>query len=282
MKNKKIVDEKWGTPLHLYYKIMSILSKELPNFPNLIDMIDLCAVKSNRKCEKYFSPKDDSISMNWHEYGEWGWLALPYTGWYRSPFPEHKNKKMPRQGLFIRKAIEESKYGFKTISLIQTFPGERWWYWLIEKNPYCDYVNIVGRMRYEDGVLPRFSNSLVIFGIEKNSLSEDTRRKLETLLQEDHPRFDDWKLDYDWQLPEWKLPEWKSEWKSENKSKKYSFPNGRIWKNNKQQHCIFRYTENGIDYTLKKLSPDMAFSLLNDWRNGNKNSVHEYFKEVGN
>lgn len=39
---------------------------------------DLAAVEGTTKCKKFFSPKEDSLSQDWHKLNGWLWLNPPY------------------------------------------------------------------------------------------------------------------------------------------------------------------------------------------------------------
>ena len=72
--------------------------------------IDVCAVASNAKCERYFSPQDDGLSQ-------------PWTGvcWMNPPYGR-------TIGLWVAKAYAESRRGATVVCLVPARTDTAWWH----------------------------------------------------------------------------------------------------------------------------------------------------------
>lgn len=178
----------WETPQEIFEKIIDILSFDL-NI-NRDEMIDVACNEKNKKCKKYFTEQQNSIPIDWHNHGEWGWLSPPSAG-------KCRNMKGSIRILFTKKAVEESKYGFKTISLFEQKDGETWWHNLITLNPYAEYIKIIGRFPFVNAPSsPNFNSGIIIFGVKKGSLSKETIDNITYLLVYKHHDFFKWKQDF--------------------------------------------------------------------------------------
>jgi hypothetical protein len=180
----------WETPQFLFEKIIKILSSELDI--NREEMIDLACNGKNQKCDRYFTEQQNSLAIDWHNHGQWGWLAPPSSG-------KCRNIKGSLPILFVNKAVEESKYGFKTIALLEQKGGEPWHFNLIGLNPYVDFIKIIGRMPFVGTKRTgTFNSGIALFGVKKGYLSEkqNIKDQFESLLVYKHRDFFKWKKDF--------------------------------------------------------------------------------------
>ena len=71
--------------------------------------LDVCAEEYNKKCEVYFSPKDNALLQKW-------------TGvcWMNPPFGQ--------QGKWVKKAYKESQRGATVVCLLPSRTNTNWWH----------------------------------------------------------------------------------------------------------------------------------------------------------
>jgi|GEM_PF-1516840 len=112
--------------------------------------LDVCATRSNAKCERFYSKADDG-------------LAQPWTGtcWCNPPYRQIKH--------WLRKARESADFGATVVCLIVARPGSHWW---------NDYV-MTGELRFVHGRLwfvgaeapAPFPSAVVIFRPHSRAVS---------------------------------------------------------------------------------------------------------------
>jgi phage N-6-adenine-methyltransferase len=95
--------------------------------------IDLCAVNSNKKCEAYFSPQIDSLS-------------LPWCGscWCNPPYGRNITQK------WVRKASESVCNGSATrvVMLLPARTDTRWFHDYIYDKPNTEIRFLKGRLKF--------------------------------------------------------------------------------------------------------------------------------------
>lgn len=123
----------WATPQSFFDDLDSEFGFEL----------DVCALPSNAKCERYFTPADDGLSQTWSGVC---WMNPPY------------GKEI---GLWMRKAYLSSRQGATVVCLVPARTDTRWWH---------DYAMrgqirfIKGRLKFGDAKANApFPSAVVIF-----------------------------------------------------------------------------------------------------------------------
>lgn len=89
--------------------------------------VDVCATPENAKCQIYFSPQQDGLTIDWSAY-------YPRALWMNPPY----GKEI---GRWIRKAYDESTRGATVVCLIPSRTDTSWWH------DYC----LKGEVRYLRG-----------------------------------------------------------------------------------------------------------------------------------
>jgi|TARA_R100001015_G_C4549185_1_gene111443 phage N-6-adenine-methyltransferase len=127
----------WTTPNDFYKE----LNKEF-NFT-----LDPCCTKTNAKCKKFFTKKDDGLSKDW--FNETVFMNPPYGR-------EIKN--------WIKKAYEESLKGALVVCLIPARTDTTYWH------NYCmkgEIRFIKGRLKFSNKNSAPFPSAVVIFRNKK-------------------------------------------------------------------------------------------------------------------
>lgn len=106
--------------------------------------LDVCAVESNKKCEKYFSPEQDGLKQDWQGVC---WMNPPYGR---------------AIGAWVQKAFEASLNGATVVCLLPARTDTQWWH------EYCMQGEIrlfKGRLKFggSKNSAP-FPSAIVIFG----------------------------------------------------------------------------------------------------------------------
>lgn len=114
--------DSWSTPQFIVDWLKSL-------YP--ID-IDLCASPSNAKCEKYLTKEMEALTMEWSQFGSFGFCNPPYS-----------NIKP-----WIDKAVKEKDKGFTTVMLIPTPNGESYYHDVFRHA--SDIIFITGRLSFLD------------------------------------------------------------------------------------------------------------------------------------
>ncbi|QHZ55797.1 adenine methyltransferase [Brevibacillus sp. NSP2.1] len=125
--------EEWETPQEFFDKLNDEFGFQL----------DVCALPTNAKCERYFTPDDDGLHQEW-------------TGvcWMNPPYGREIGK-------WVKKAYESAKQGATVVCLLPARTDVKWWH------DYCMKAEIRlvrGRMKFvgADNMAP-FPNAVVIF-----------------------------------------------------------------------------------------------------------------------
>lgn len=128
--------DEWATPQDFFDAVASEFAFEL----------DVCALPSSAKCERYFGPEDDGLSQDWTG-----------TCWMNPPYGTEI-------GTWVRKAWESAEAGATVVCLVPARTDTAWWH------DHCGDAEvrfIKGRLRFGDAEASApFPNALVIFGRE--------------------------------------------------------------------------------------------------------------------
>lgn len=121
----------WATPQAFFDKYNAIY-----NFD-----IDVCAVESNAKCEKYFSPDQNGLLQEWRGVC---WCNPPYGR---------------EIGAWVKKAAESEAL---TVMLLPARTDTRWFHDYIYHNASIEFIK--GRLKFGDGKNSApFPSMVVIF-----------------------------------------------------------------------------------------------------------------------
>lgn len=93
--------DRWATPQDFFDQV----AKRYPF------TLDVCALKSNAKCARFFSPEDDGLAQDWD--GEVCWMNPPYGR---------------EIGAWMAKAVEEWRRGAVVVCLVPARTDTRWWH----------------------------------------------------------------------------------------------------------------------------------------------------------
>jgi phage N-6-adenine-methyltransferase len=123
----------WGTPQEFFDQLDAEFHFTL----------DACAIASNAKCDRYFSPEQDGLQQEWSGIV---WCNPPYS----------------MVGRWIAKAYEASKAGATVVCLVYASVDTRWWQAYVE--PCAEYRFPAGRLKFggSPNSAPRAS-AVVIF-----------------------------------------------------------------------------------------------------------------------
>ena len=125
----------WGTPADLFAELDAEFHFET----------DVCALPSNAKCERYFTPEEDGLAQDWTGVC---WMNPPYG---RSI------------GQWVRKAFEAGRGGATVVCLLPSRTDTAWWH------DYCmrgDIRFLRGRLKFERGECSDsapFPSAIVVF-----------------------------------------------------------------------------------------------------------------------
>ena len=124
MINKGMMTSKtdlWATPQNTF----DLLNKEF-GFD-----IDVCALPTNAKCKKYFTPEIDGLNQEWRG-----------TCWMNPPYGREI-------GLWINKAFSESKRGNLIVGLLPARTDTKWFHDFIYNKSEIRFIK--GRLKFGDG-----------------------------------------------------------------------------------------------------------------------------------
>lgn len=107
--------------------------------------LDVCAIESNAKCARYFTPEMDGLRQPW----------APHVCWMNPPYGREVGK-------WVHKAYEESLRGAIVVCLLPSRTDTCWYHnWC--KKGYIEFLQ--GRLRFGDSKTNApFPNMVVIFG----------------------------------------------------------------------------------------------------------------------
>jgi phage N-6-adenine-methyltransferase len=134
----------WATPQAFFDKYNSIYKFD----------IDVCAVSSNAKCDKYFSPEEDGLKQNWNGVC---WMNPPYGRTIKS---------------WVKKAYESSLNGAIVVCLLPSRTDTAWWH------DYCikgQIEFIRGRLKFGNATNSApFPSAVVVFNGSKTKEKNDS------------------------------------------------------------------------------------------------------------
>ncbi len=111
----------WGTPPDLFNRYNDRYRFE----------VDVCALPSNAKCDRYFTPDDDGLAQDW----------APMRCWMNPPYGKGIDA-------WMRKAFEESQRGALVVCLVPSRTDTAWWHdWAMQGR--IEFLR--GRLRFEGG-----------------------------------------------------------------------------------------------------------------------------------
>ena len=90
----------WETPVNLFKKLDDEFHFTL----------DVCALKTNAKCRRFFSPEEDGLKQPWKGVC---WMNPPYGR---------------EIGKWMEKAFSESEKGALVVCLVPARPDTEWWH----------------------------------------------------------------------------------------------------------------------------------------------------------
>ena len=93
--------DQWATPQDLFDQLAA-------KYPFTIDV---CALPSNAKCRRYFSPEQDGLTQDWN--GEVCWMNPPY------------GREIKR---WMAKAVDEWQKGATVVCLVPSRTDTAWWH----------------------------------------------------------------------------------------------------------------------------------------------------------
>ena len=124
----------WETPLDLF--------KELDREFHFT--LDVCALPSNAKCSKFFSPEEDGLKQTWSGVC---WMNPPYGR---------------AIGSWIKKAWESAQGGATVVCLLPARTDTRWWHEYVGQASEIRYVR--GRLRFGSAINSApFPSAVVVF-----------------------------------------------------------------------------------------------------------------------
>lgn len=124
----------WSTPQDLFDRLDSEFRFDL----------DVCALPSSAKCERYFTPEVDGLAHDWRG-----------TCWMNPPYGE-------AIGAWVRKAYESAEVGATVVCLVPARVDTGWWW------DYCRHGEVRflrGRLKFGSGLNSApFPSAVVVFG----------------------------------------------------------------------------------------------------------------------
>ena len=129
--------DQWATPQDFFDKL-----NEKYHFT-----LDVCASDWNHKCDKYFTLEQDGLAQDWGT--EVCWMNPPY------------GREIAH---WMRKALEESKYGATVVCLVPARTDTAWWH---DYAMFGEIEFIRGRLKFvsQDGKgdAAPFPSAIVVF-----------------------------------------------------------------------------------------------------------------------
>ena len=128
--------DNWETPQEFYDAVNEVFSFDL----------DVCATRTNAKCERYFTKVEDGLSQTWNGIC---WMNPPY------------GREISR---WVQKAYESAlKPGTVVVCLLATRTDTKWWHdYVITHAQSVEFIK--GRLRFSGKGPAPFPSALVVFG----------------------------------------------------------------------------------------------------------------------
>ena len=112
--------------------------------------LDVCAMRHNSKCQKYYSPKHDSLKMPWH---------MAKKCWMNPPYGRGQVEK------WVEKAYKESLEGCLICALLPVSTSSRWWQQYVNGADFIQFLP--KRIKFKGATgSPSFDNAIVIWGLK--------------------------------------------------------------------------------------------------------------------
>jgi DNA (cytosine-5)-methyltransferase 1 len=160
----------WATPqimvdgLFAYVELKGIVPKGLPR-------LDVCASELNKKCERFITEQQDTLTTDWGE-NNLCWLNPPYSG------------VQP----FLSKAVREAENGNYTVALLKNDCSTKWFHFAAKNAIAVAYI-MLGRIGFVSAMTGEsvggnnFSSVAFVFGPGRKGLRSlyVTKQKLEEL-----------------------------------------------------------------------------------------------------
>jgi len=133
----------WATPQGLFDKLNTEFQFTL----------DVCALPENAKCDRFFSPDIDGLSMSWNTnhgcHNESVWMNPPYG---------REIKK------WMKKAYETSARGVRVVALIPNRSNAPWWHEYVMKAREIRFVKHKVSFEGDAEGVPFWGSVIVVFG----------------------------------------------------------------------------------------------------------------------
>jgi phage N-6-adenine-methyltransferase len=124
----------WETPKELFDKLDSEFHFTL----------DVCALVSNAKCARFFSPAEDGLKQDWAG-----------TCWMNPPYGR-------TIGQWVQKAFESAQGGATVVALLPSRTDTRWWHFFVTKAREVRFLP--GRLKFSGSSNSApFPNAIVIW-----------------------------------------------------------------------------------------------------------------------
>ena len=125
--------DQWATPQAFFDRLNAEFGFQL----------DVCALRSNAKCPRYFTPKDDGLAQEWSGVC---WMNPPYGR---------------EIGQWMKKAYESSLKGATVVCLVPARTDTAWWHQYAMKG---EIRFVCGRLRFGSATsCAPFPSAIVIF-----------------------------------------------------------------------------------------------------------------------
>ena len=126
--------DQWETPQSLFEELDAEFSFDL----------DVCALPSNAKCKRYFTPAQDGLAQHWSG-----------TCWMNPPYGR-------TIGRWVKKAFDSSQAGATVVALLPARTDTTWWHEFVTRASEVRFLR--GRLRFgaaETGA--PFPSAIVVF-----------------------------------------------------------------------------------------------------------------------
>jgi phage N-6-adenine-methyltransferase len=117
--------------------------------------LDVCAIKENAKCAKFFSPEDDGLNQKWEGIC---WMNPPYG---------REIKK------WVKKAHDSAKKGSAVVALLPARTDTAWFWDYIHGKTNIEFIR--GRLKFNDGKGAAPFPSMIVVWEPDNLYPQDMR-----------------------------------------------------------------------------------------------------------
>ena len=131
--------EDWATPQGFFDKLDHVFNFKL----------DACADRSNKKCNMFFSKKDNALTQDWSHYN---------TVWLNPPYGR-------TMGSWMQKAYDESLKGAVVVCLVPARTDTKWWHEWVDGKGQVTFVK--GRLKFGGSKhAAPFPSAVVVYGLD--------------------------------------------------------------------------------------------------------------------